>query len=621
MNQGGGGPFRGGGGGVHGGGRPGPGVLRSALDAGDDEEVLGKLYDSRVMGRLARYMARVKGWLALGAAGVLIRTLAQLSGPYLVAIGTDRFIQTGDLGGLNLIALAYLGVVALTWSGQYMQTLYLALAGQSILYRLRTEMFDHLHRLSLSFFDRSKVGKLMSRVQNDVSQLQELVSGEIVNMAASLLTLIGIAVVMIVMNPTLALLTLAVVPVLILIVAIWQRYARRTFTRVRQAIATVNDQLQESISGVRVVQSLSREKINVRQFDNVNKAHLDANISAVRMQAMMMPAVQVLTGIAFSVVILFGGRQVLAGEMGIGILLGFLLYIQRFFDPVLVLAMQYTELQRSMASGDRIFELLDLEPQIRDNPEASELAPAKGKIGFNRVHFSYESGAEVLHNINLTIEPGETLAIVGPTGAGKSSLVNLVARFYEAERGEVTIDGIDVRSVTQESLRRQIGIVPQEPFLFSGSIEENIRYGNRQATGDEVVRAAKLVGAHPFITRLENGYSSQVGERGVNLSAGQRQLICLARAVLPDPPIMILDEATSSVDINTERIMQESVRRLTRGRTCLVIAHRLSTVTGADRIIVLENGSIVEEGSHRELLEQKGLYSRMINALVGPVSD
>ncbi len=608
-----------GGGGLHGhgGGPSGGRRLHGALDTEYDDDALGKVYDSRVMARLPKYLAPVKAWLALGAGGMVIRTLAQLAIPYLVVVAI-RFMQTGNITGLNIIAIVFIGVALLMWGGQYLSTLFLAYAGQSILFRMRTEMFDHLHQLSLSFFDHNKVGKLMSRVQNDVQQLQELLTMGILNILTSVLTLVGIATVLIIMNPRLALLTLTVVPVLGIGVIIWQKYARRAFIRVRQAIAVVNDQLQEGLSGVRVTQSLTREDVNVKQFDGVNRAHLDANVTAVRLQALMMPAVQIMTGVAYSLVIVFGGYQILAGELGIGVLIGFLLYVQRFFDPVLELTMLYTELQRSMASGARIFELLDVEPEIKDSPQAIEMPPIKGEIKFHQVSFAYESGLEVLHDIDLTVNPGETVAIVGRTGAGKSSLMNLIARFYEIDKGEITVDGHNVGSVTQQSLRHQIGIVPQDPFLFSGSIEDNIRYGRLEASHQEVVEAAKTAGVHEFITHLEHGYDTPVGERGGNLSAGQRQLVCLARAILTNPPILILDEATSNVDTNTERIMQESLRRMAQGRTCLIIAHRLSTVTNADRIIVLEQGRIAETGSHLELLAKQGLYYDMFEALSTP---
>jgi len=592
------------------------GGLHSAFD--EDFEVLGKVYDSKVIARLPKYLAPVKLWIALGASGMVIRSLAVLAIPYLVAVATDRFILEGDLGGLNIIAILCIGAALLVWAGGYMETLFLSYAGQSILFRMRTEMFDHLHRLSMSFFDRNLVGKLMSRVQNDVNQLQQLLTNGILTIITSTLTLVGIACVMIVMNARLALLTLTVVPVLAIIIFIWQRFARRAFIKVRQAISVVNAQLQEGISGVRVTQSLSREGRSFEEFNNVNQAHLGANINAVRLQALMAPTVQILSGIAFGLVLVFGGYQVLAGQMGPGVLIGFLLYIQSFFRPVFELTMMYTELQRAMASGVRIFELLDVKPEIKDSPQAIEMPTIKGEVNFNHLSFAYRPGVEVLHDIDLTVNPGETVAIVGRTGAGKSSLMNLIARFYEVEKGEVTVDGYDVRSVTQQSLRRQIGIVPQDAFLFSGGIEDNIKYGHPEASHQEVIEAAKMAGIHDFISLLEDGYDTPVGERGGNLSAGQRQLICLARAILANPPILILDEATSNVDTNTERIMQESLRRLTQGRTCLIIAHRLSTVTNADRIIVLEQGEIAEIGSHQELLAKQGLYYNMFEALSAP---
>jgi len=583
----------------------------------DSDEVLGKVYDSRVIARLPRYLAPVKGKITVGAVGMLIRTLTTLALPYLVGQATD-YIVAGNFNGLYTVIILLAAVAVGMWGGQFLENMFLAYAGQSIIYRMRTELLSHLLRLSLSFFDRNQVGKLMSRVQNDVEQLQELVTQGMLALITSVLTLAGIAVIMITRNPRLALITLTVVPVLGVLIFIWQKYARRAFIKVRRAIATVNSQLQEDVSGVRVVQSLSREGENLEQFDEVNRAHLDANITAVRLEALIMPMVNILTGAAFAIVIIVGGFQVLDGVMSIGILVSFLLYVQRFFEPVLELSMQYTELQRAMASGARIFEILDVEEEIKDRPGAAELPPVKGNIEFKDVGFSYEPDTEVLHHINLAIRPGETVAIVGQTGSGKSSLVSLIARFYEVNKGEVTVDGHDVRDVTQESLRRQIGIVPQDPILFSGSIAENIKYARPDATRDEVVAVAKTVGAHPFISRLKDGYDAPVGQRGGSLSAGQRQLICLARAILADPAILILDEATSNVDTNTERIMQRALRKLTQGRTCLTIAHRLSTVTGADRIIVLEHGNIVEEGSHQELLARGGLYAHMYETLSAP---
>lgn len=608
----GGGP--GGGGGRPGGGGGPMGRISRSIDTDDK----GTIYDSNVIKRLPEYLIPVKVRLISGAAGMLIRSLASLAAPYLIAVGTDDFIQTKDFKGLTVIVLLFIGSTLVVWAAQYVETLSLSYAGQSILLRLRTELFNHFQRLSMSFFDSNQVGKLMSRVQSDVEQLQQLLTSGVLNLFTNIVTLIGIACVMLTMNTRLALLTLTAVPVLCCVIMVWQKYARRAFTRVRRAIATVNAELQEGISGIRVTQSLSREKTNLEQFDNVNKENLKANLDATKLAAAMMPVTEILNAVATALVVVFGGYQVLQGEMGVGVLLGFVLYIQRFFHPIMELIMEYTGLQRAMAAGVRIFELLDVEPEIKDIDGAIEMPPVNGEIRFSHVDFSYKKGVEVLHDIDFTINPGETVAIVGQTGAGKSSIANMIARFYDVDNGEVTIDGNDVRFVTQNSLRRQIGIVPQDPILFSGTIEDNIRYGRPEASSEDIVEAVKAAGAHSFITHMEKGYKTMVGERGGNLSAGQRQLICLARAILLDPPVLILDEATSSVDSNTERLMQESLKHLSRKRTCIIIAHRLSTVTNADLIIALDHGRIAEIGSHNDLLSRQGLYYDMFSALNAP---
>ena len=602
--------FHGPGGGF--GGRGGPGSRGF-----DQDEVLGKVYDSRVIGRLPHFLIPVLRWLVIGGSGTITRTLAALALPFLVGVATNNIVDK-NYGGLMLSVYLLLGISVATWAGQYIETYYTSVAGQKVIYAMRTEMFDHLQKLSMSFFDTHQVGKLMSRVQNDVFQIQELMTTGLLSLVASFLTLFGIAIMLIIMDWRLGLLTLTVVPVLLVMVFVWQKYARRAFIKVRQAIAIVNSQLQEDMSGVRVIQSLTREEENMLQFDTVNQANLDANIIAAKWQALIMPMVNTMTGISFAIVIIIGGFQVIGGTMTIGVLMAFLLYVQRFFDPVLELSMQYTQLQRAMASGHRIFEMLDIEPDYEDKKDAVELPLVKGEIEFKDVVFAYEEDKDVLHGINLRIEPGETVAIVGHTGSGKSSLVSLIARFYEVEHGAVLIDGHDVREVTQQSLRRQIGIVPQDPILFTGTIEENITYGIPDISRERVESVSAEVGAHAFISRLKKGYDTQVGQRGTNLSAGQRQLICMARAMLIDPRILILDEATSNIDTHTERIMQRAVRKLAHGRTCVTIAHRLSTVTGADRIIVMDHGNVIEEGNHRQLLARKGHYYTLYTTLSAP---
>lgn len=603
-----------------GGGGPGGGMrLQGATDVNiDDDSVLGKVYDSRVMKRIPAYLAWVKARLGIGVIGTVLRTGTTIAMPYLVKIATDDYIIHKNFNGLSIIAMVYVAFSLLLWFSQYLEMLNLSYASQGILLRMRTQLFDHLHRLSLSFFDNNKVGKLMSRVQNDVDQLQALVTQDIISMIANIITLIAIAVVMFSMNSILALITLAVVPVLGLVIFFWQNHARRAFIKARQAISVVNDQLQEDISGVRVIQGMARERQNLQQFNEVNRANLEANVEVARLQALMMPTTEILTNISFALVLIFGGFRVMDGTLGIGALIAFLLYIQRFFAPVMEIIMMYTEIQRAMASGARIFELMDVTPSIQDAPQAVELPHAKGEVKFQHVGFSYTPDEEILHDINLTINPGETVAIAGRTGAGKSSLTSLIARFYDSNKGQILVDGHDIKEVTQESLRNQIAIVPQEPYLFSRTIEDNIKYGKMDATHEEVVESAKAAGAHEFIMRLPHGYETMVGERGGGISAGQRQLVCLARAILADPPILILDEATSSVDTNTERIMQASLQRISKGRTVIVIAHRLSTVTDADRIVVLEKGKIVESGNHRELMAKQGLYYSMFQTLSAP---
>ncbi len=595
--------------------------LRSALDTADQEDVLGKAYDLKVIRRMGPYLAWVKWSLAKALCGTAMRTAANMAMPAVAGMAVDRFIKTGNLHGLTTIVVVYVLLALLMWAGQYIETLFLSYSGQGIIYRMRTQMFDHLIGLSMSFFDHNKAGKVMSHVQNDVDQLQTLLTQDIVSLLADTVTLAGIAIVMMTMNLRLALIALSVVPVLAIALTIWRARARIAFVRVRQAIALVNDNLQESISGVRVVQGMARERVNLGQFDSVNRANMEANVAAAKLQAFMMPTIQILTDIGFALVLVFGGLQVLHGQTTAGVVIAFLLYIQRFFAPVQDLTMMYTDLQRAMASGARVLELIDVEPEIKDLPGAVDMPPIKGQIDFRDVRFAYDAGTDVLSNLDLHISPGETVAIVGPTGAGKSSLASLVTRFYDVQRGAVEVDGADVKSVKQRSLRRQICIVPQEPFLFSGTIEDNIRFGRPEATHDEILQAAKTAGVHDAIMALDRGYDTQVGERGSGLSGGQRQFVCLARTILAEPAVLILDEATASIDTNSERIIQDSLARISKGRTCIIVAHRLSTVTNAQRIIVIDRGRIVEAGTHADLMRKEGAYARMFKTLGQPSLD
>ncbi len=590
--------------------------IRGALSLILEDVEFGKAYDQGVAIRLAGYLKPHWKLTLFSTIAMMVYIATQVSVPLLVGMAINEYIRAGDLSidqkisGLNGIGFVFAIVVCLNLAGNFLHLRGLARVNQMVLYKLRTEMHSHLQRLSTLFFDHNEVGRLMSRVQNDTMALQEFMMIFAVGFA-EILSLVGIVFLMLAWDLELALVCFTVIPVFAVIMIFWQVKARQAYMRIRYAIAGVNASLNENISGIRVAQSLNRENLNLTQFDELNGDHLDANLKAIRLTASLMPMVEVLTAAAFGLVIVVGGRMEQTGQLELGTMVAFALYVQRFFEPIRALVMQYAQMQRAMTAGMRIFELLDVEPSLVDSPTAKALPPIKGEVSLNQVRFSYNEGVEVLHGLDLHIAPGETAAIVGPTGAGKTSLVALVARFYDVSEGSITVDGFDIRDITRSSLASQMSMVLQEPFLYSNTVSENIRFSHREASQESIELATKALGAHDFIMALPNGYQTILHERGSNLSVGQRQLIAFARALVADPRILILDEATANVDSYTERLIQDALKELLRGRTAMIIAHRLSTIREADKIVVLEQGRVAELGNHQELLEKGGLYSRL----------
>ncbi len=586
----------------------------------------GASQSGAVLRRLAGYLRPFWKELLVVLGLVLLGAFTQAAGPYLIGRAIDGAIAKADRPGLNRTMMQLLAVYLAGWVASRFQLILMGAVGQRTLARLRTDIFATIQRLSLRFFDQHAAGDLMSRLVNDTDVLNQLLSQGLAQVLGSLFGIVGIVIAMLALEPRLALASFVVIPIMLVATRVFSKLSRHAFRRTREAIGDVSSELQEEIAGVKVAQAFNRTGVNQERFAQRNAANRDANVSATMVTSAFTPVIDVLSTAATAIVAGYGGYLALHNQVTVGVVVAFLTYVQQFFRPIQQLSTFYTTAQASLAAAERIFDLVDTRPDIVDAPGAQVLARVAGRVVLDHVSFSYgrrasanaQSATEqssnpdmVLDDVSLVAEPGQTVAIVGPTGAGKTTLVNLIGRFYEVSEGSIAIDGFDVRDVTRMSLRSQMGIVLQDSFLFAGTVAENIRYGRLDATDEEIEAAARAANAHDFIMRLPNKYQTKLGERGGTLSQGQRQLLGIARAILADPRILILDEATSSVDTRTELLIQSALKKLLRGRTSFVIAHRLSTIRDADQVLVMQHGRIVERGTHQSLLERGGAYAEL----------
>lgn len=588
-----------------------------------DEEMFGKVFDPRVIRRIWHFVKPYRREVVLAVIAVLTFTGMQLAIPLIIRHAIDNGLSaTGaDRSVLVVSLLMFAAVIAINFCASYLQENIVGRTAEQVLFDIREAMFSHLQHVSLSFMDKTETGRLMSRLQGDVNAMQEFLETSVISIG-DIVLLIGIVFSMLYLNVQLGLLTLAVLPVLLLVRIVWLPRARVAFMAAHESNSVANGALAEAIHGVRTVQSMDRQSVNFSLYKEKAATNLATHLTAARFAQVMVPIVDTLTGVAMAVVVVIGGSLVLNQSLEVGVMVAFLFYIQRFFDPIRSLTMQYSVMQRAMASGQRLTEVLDVPLHIRDADDAIALSPgADGAISFRNVTFGYNPGLPILKNISFEVKSGETVALVGPTGSGKSSAVALVHRFYDVQEGQILVGGHDVRALTQQSLGQHIAMVLQEPYLFTGTVEENIRYNKAQATRADVVAAATAVGAHEFIEALADGYDTMLGERGGNLSQGQRQLISFARALVADAQILVLDEATASIDSYTEMLIQQALRTLLNNRTGLVIAHRLATIRNADRIIVLKNGALFEQGNHEELVAADGLYASLYSANYASFDD
>ncbi len=576
-----------------------------------EEEVIGRVYDARLARRLLQYLSPYRWVVTLSVCLLLIVSGLQLVGPYLTKMAIDQYLPNGDLEGLDWIALLFLFSLLSQFVFSSAQTYLMNWTGQKVMYDLRMAIFSHIQKLDIAYFDKNPVGRVITRITTDVDVLNELFTAGVVSIFGDVFLLAGIVTIMVALDWKLALVSFSVIPLLFLAAAIFKVKVRSSYRWVRACIAKISAFLQENIVGMSVVQIFVQEKRKFQQFDERNTEHLQANLQSIFYYAVFYPVVNVISALAIGLILWYGGNQVLDATLSLGAVVAFIQYSERFYKPISDLSEKFNILQSAMASSERIFKLLDTKPEIFPSRRPVRLAQVRGEIEFLQVWFGYKKEEPLLKNISFHINPGEKVAIVGATGSGKTTMINLLCRFYDVQRGEIRIDGHDICELDLHQLRQAMAVVLQDVFLFSGSVDENIRLWEHPITRHQVEEAARRVHAHPFVERLPGAYATAVSERGGSLSVGQRQLISFARALVLDPRILILDEATSSVDTETELLIQDAVEELMRSRTCLIVAHRLSTIQNCDRIIVVHKGAIKEEGSHQQLLKERGIYYKL----------
>ena len=576
-----------------------------------DDEILGKAYDSALMKRLLGFVKPYKMYVI---AAILLNVIVAALGPIrpiLTMWAIDDYIAVGDYNGLLNISLLLVGSLFLQSIIQYFLTYFTQLMGQKIIFDLRSKVFSHVQKLALRFFDKTPIGRIVTRVTNDVESLNELFSSGIVNVFSDVFIIFWIFVFMFITAWDLSLVTLSVLPILFYATFLFRKKVREAYRDVRFHLARLNSYMQEHVTGMNIVQTFTKEEEELKSFDSINADHRKAHINSVFYYAIFFPTVEILSSAAIALIIWYGGGEVLSGYLTVGVLFAFIQYTEMFFRPIRDLSEKYNIMQTAMASSERLFKLLDNDTKVYNPENADELGEVKGKIEFENVWFSYNEEEYVLRDISFTINPGETIAIVGATGAGKTSIINLFTRFYDVNKGKILVDGKDIREIDKRELRKYISIVLQDVFLFSGTIKSNISLGNEDITEEQIIKASQTVGAYKFISELPNKYEEEVKEKGATLSVGQKQLISFARALAYSPQILILDEATSSIDTETETLIQNAIEKLLVGRTSIVIAHRLSTVQNADKIIVMHKGKIREIGTHQQLLAEKGIYYKL----------